>query len=65
MLSIKNGELQTKLKVVKLKMAGKTGTCQIDYTSNDTQYVSSFVGYFPYEKPEYSCIVIVNKPNKK
>ena len=46
-------------------MAGKTGTSQIDYTSEETQYVSSFVGYFPYEKPEYSCIVVINKPNKK
>ena len=54
-----------KIKSNHLKMAGKTGTCQIDYTSNDTQYVSSFVGYFPYKNPEYSCIVIVNKPNKE
>ena len=54
-----------KIKSSQLKMAGKTGTCQIDYTSEDTQYVSSFVGYFPYEKPEYSCIVVVNKPNKE
>ena len=54
-----------KIKSNRLKMAGKTGTCQIDYTSNDTQYVSSFVGYFPYKNPEYSCIVIVNKPNKE
>ena len=54
-----------KIKSSQLKMAGKTGTCQIDYTSENTQYVSSFVGYFPYEKPEYSCIVVVNKPNKE
>ena len=54
-----------KIKSSQLKMAGKTGTCQIDYTSEETQYVSSFVGYFPYEKPEYSCIVVVNKPNKE
>jgi len=54
-----------KIKSRNLKMAGKTGTCQIDYTSDETQYVSSFVGYFPYEKPEYSCIVVVNRPDKK
>ena len=54
-----------KIKSSQLKMAGKTGTCQIDYTSEETQYVSSFVGYFPYEKPEYSCIIVVNKPNKE
>ena len=61
----KNGELQTKLKAARLKMAGKTGTSQVDYTLEETQYVSSFVGYFPYEKPEYSCIVVINRPDKK
>ena len=54
-----------KIKSSNLKMAGKTGTCQIDYASDEVQYVSSFVGYFPYEKPEYSCIVIINRPDKK
>ncbi len=54
-----------KIKSSQLKMAGKTGTCQVDYTSEETQYVSSFVGYFPFEKPEYSCIVVINKPDKK
>ena len=54
-----------KIKNSQLKMAGKTGTCQIEYTSEETQYVSSFVGYFPYEKPEYSCIIVINKPNKE
>ena len=54
-----------KIKSSRLKMAGKTGTSQIDYTLEETQYVSSFVGYFPYEKPEYSCIVVINRPDKK
>ena len=54
-----------KIKSSKLKMAGKTGTSQVDYTLEETQYVSSFVGYFPYEKPEYSCIVVINRPDKK
>jgi len=53
-----------KIKSNKLKMAGKTGTSQVEYTSEETQYVSSFVGYFPFEKPEYSCIVVINKPDK-
>ncbi|MGA1775534.1 MAG: peptidoglycan D,D-transpeptidase FtsI family protein [Flavobacteriaceae bacterium] len=47
-----------------LTMAGKTGTCQVDYTSGNVQYISSFVGYFPVEKPKYSCIVVIHKPNK-
>lgn len=49
----------------KLSMAGKTGTCQVDYTTDDIQYVSSFVGYFPADNPTYSCIVVIHKPNKK
>ena len=47
-----------------LTMAGKTGTCQVDYTTDSVQYVSSFVGYFPAEKPEYSCIVVIHRPDK-
>jgi cell division protein FtsI (penicillin-binding protein 3) len=49
----------------KLAIAGKTGTCQIDYTTDDVKYVASFVGYFPAHNPTYSCIVVVHKPNKK
>ena len=47
-----------------LSMAGKTGTCQLDYTTDNIQYISSFVGYFPAEKPKYSCIVVIHRPNK-
>lgn len=46
-------------------MAGKTGTAQANYGTNggqDKHYISSFVGYFPAEKPKYSCIVVVHKP---
>ena len=46
-------------------MAGKTGTCQTDYWKGETQYISSFAGYFPAENPKYSCIVVIHKPNKK
>ena len=46
-------------------MAGKTGTCQTDYWTDNTQYISSFVGYFPADQPKYSCIVVIHKPNKK
>ncbi|WP_300486106.1 penicillin-binding protein [Flavobacterium sp.] len=46
-------------------MAGKTGTAQVDYHKGDGQmyYASSFAGYFPADKPKYSCIVVVHKPN--
>tara|TARA_A100001011_G_scaffold396767_1_gene495628 strand:- start:75280 stop:77256 length:1977 start_codon:yes stop_codon:yes gene_type:complete len=47
-----------------LSMAGKTGTGQIDYTTDNIKYISSFVGYFPAEDPKYSCIVVIHKPNK-
>lgn len=47
-----------------LSIAGKTGTCQVDYTKDQVQYVSSFVGYFPVEEPKYSCMVIIHRPNK-
>lgn len=44
-------------------MAGKTGTCQLNYWKKETkEYQASFAGYFPADKPEYSCIVVINKP---
>ena len=46
-------------------MAGKTGTCQTDYWKGETQYISSFAGYFPADNPKYSCIVVIHKPDKK
>ena len=47
-------------------MAGKTGTAQVNYHRAGKEglyYASSFVGYFPADKPKYSCIVVVHKPN--
>lgn len=48
-------------------MAGKTGTCQLDYgnPNTPTQYIASFAGYFPADNPIYSCIVVIHRPNKK
>jgi len=48
-------------------MAGKTGTAQVNYGGGKGEgmyYASSFVGYFPADKPQYSCIVIVHKPSR-
>ena len=45
-------------------IAGKTGTAQVGYVGNKVDYISSFVGYFPADKPKYSCIVVINRPNK-
>jgi cell division protein FtsI (penicillin-binding protein 3) len=47
-------------------MAGKTGTAQGNYGVNggaDKHYISSFVGFFPVDKPKYTCIVVVHKPS--
>ncbi|MEY4085641.1 MAG: hypothetical protein RL074_1428 [Bacteroidota bacterium] len=47
-------------------MAGKTGTAQMNYgnkSGSGMYYASSFVGYFPANKPQYTCIVVVHKPN--
>lgn len=48
-------------------MAGKTGTCQVDYgkPNTPTQYIASFAGYFPADDPIYSCMVVIHRPNKK
>ena len=47
-------------------MAGKTGTAQMNYgnkSGSGMYYASSFVGYFPANKPQYTCIVVVHRPN--
>ena len=50
------------------RIAGKTSTAQIANAKYGYQvdskisYQASFVGYFPAEKPKYSCIVVVNSP---
>ncbi|MBL0256591.1 MAG: transpeptidase family protein [Bacteroidetes bacterium] len=50
------------------KIAGKTGTAQIfnnkyGYDKEHMTYQASFVGYFPADKPKYSCIVVVYAPS--
>lgn len=56
------------------KIAGKTGTAQIaksggygnkkDQTRR-VEYKASFIGYFPSDKPKYSCIIVINNPRRK
>ena len=59
----KNGTAKN-IKSNNIKIAGKTGTAQVGYGTDQVDYISSFVGYFPAENPKYSCIVVINKPNK-
>lgn len=45
------------------KSAGKTGTAQKIVNGRYTrQYNTSFVGYFPADNPQYSCIVVIDNP---
>jgi cell division protein FtsI (penicillin-binding protein 3) len=44
-------------------IAGKTGTAQLGYGQGGvTKHQVSFCGYFPSDKPMYSCIVVVKEP---
>lgn len=60
---VKNGTA-TNIYNKNYELAGKTGTCQTEYWTGNTKYISSFAGYFPADDPEYSCIVVIHKPNK-
>lgn len=58
----------TNLKNSNYKIAGKTGTAQVakgrdGYKNGGVEYQASFAGYFPADKPKYSCIVVVNGPS--
>ena len=50
------------------KTAGKTGTAQIANRNlgygdeGEKKYIASFAGYFPADKPIYSCIVVIAAP---
>lgn len=47
------------------KIAGKTGTSKKVLNGKYVnKYYTSFVGFFPSEKPKYSCIVVIDNPKK-
>ncbi|MBT3647368.1 MAG: transpeptidase family protein [Flavobacteriales bacterium] len=56
------------LKSSNYQIAGKTGTARIAKSSEGygkkISYQASFAGYFPADNPKYSCIVVVNAPNR-
>ena len=60
----------TNLRNADYRIAGKTGTAQIANKNYGYSYKSkvshqaSFVGYFPADNPQYSCIVVVNAPSQ-
>ncbi len=52
-----------------VRIAGKTGTAQISkgktgYTLGGKSHQVSFCGYFPADKPLYTCIVVIREPGK-
>ncbi|MCU4165090.1 penicillin-binding protein [Carboxylicivirga caseinilyticus] len=65
---VENGTAKN-IKNNRYKIAGKTGTAQIAKGKSGykgeggVQYQASFVGYFPADRPLYSCIVVVNGPS--
>lgn len=66
---VENGTASN-LRNANYKIAGKTGTAQIANKNYGYSYQSkvshqaSFAGYFPADKPEYSCIVVINAPSR-
>jgi len=58
------------LKSVMFDIAGKTGTAKLIDVSgeflgrDESDYQASFCGFFPADKPLYSCIVVIYKPKK-
>jgi cell division protein FtsI (penicillin-binding protein 3) len=64
---VKNGTGKI-LNIPEFSVGGKTGTAQIakkgGYKKGGVMYQGSFVGYFPADNPLYSCLVIVNAPQK-
>lgn len=69
MEAVVNGEHGTgkKLQACLFKVGGKTGTAVINraggFNADGTKaYNASFCGYFPADKPKYSCIVFISNP---
>ena len=61
---VENGTAKKVIKNDKYTAAGKTGTAwaAVNGSYKEKKYQASFCGYFPAEKPKYSCIVVVFNP---
>jgi len=59
-----NNGLAKHIKSDLYKIAGKTGTARklINGIYTEGKNYTSFAGYFPADKPKYSCIVIIDNP---
>ena len=62
---VQNGTAKN-LKNENYPIAGKTGTAQMNYGKGGEKitYHASFVGYFPADDPQYSCIVSIYGPSE-
>jgi len=51
-------------RVKDIPIAGKTGTAQMAYSGayKAGRYVSSFIGFWPYEKPEFLLLIVLGEP---
>ena len=52
-------------RVDNIALAGKTGTAQMAVSGvyKEGQYISSFVGFWPYENPEYLLLIVLGEPS--
>lgn len=48
-----------------IKLAGKTGTTRLEYWKRNStpKYQASFAGFYPSDKPKYTCYVMINQPD--
>lgn len=60
--TVTDGTATTAFKGLPFSVAGKTGTAHVSdgpIKYKDGVYQASFVGYFPADRPQYSCIVVI------
>jgi cell division protein FtsI (penicillin-binding protein 3) len=64
---VKEGTAHVAFKNMPFAVAGKTGTAHVSdgkIKYDDGVYQATFVGYFPADKPQYTCIVVIRtKPH--
>lgn len=60
------GTARNFVKSKKVEIAGKTGTAQMLHNNHYVRGVNrySFCGFFPYDKPRYTCVVVVAYPTE-
>ena len=64
MLAVVDSGTAKHLKNKYYQFEGKTGTAQlVENGVYGHNHLASFAGYFPYENPKYSIVVIISDPN--